>query len=137
MAFLGGDAPSALYRVEVNAEVDSPRRVRRWLRECLASWELDRPEVVDPVVLVADELVTNAITHGGAPITLELWRAEHRVRLEVGDGGGGTVGSSSADPSYRGLRLVDTLTAAWGVDSRPGGGKVVWAELAAEDVTVG
>jgi D-alanyl-D-alanine carboxypeptidase len=32
----------------------------------------------------------------------------------------------------RGLHLVDAIAAAWGVQPRPGGGKVVWAELLRE-----
>jgi hypothetical protein len=36
---------------------------------------------------------------------------------------------SATRSSGRGLHLIDALTAAWGVEPAPEGGKTVWAEL--------
>ena len=53
------------------------------------------------------------------------------VRIEVTDEGGELpdVPEASDDAtSGRGLALVETLSSAWGVESRPGG-KTVWFEV--------
>ena len=99
-------------------------------------------DVVDRVVLLVSELVTNAVTHARTPVLLRAWVTEDLVRVEVHD---------CALPSRRlercatlgagrgcGLRLVDTLATSWGVrDEYPG--KCVWFEVrfAAGDAYLG
>jgi hypothetical protein len=54
------------------------------------------------------------------------------LRVAVTDAGTGAPEprhASSTREGGRGLYLVDALTSAWGMEPRPDGGKVVWAEL--------
>jgi hypothetical protein len=93
--------------------------------------------VVDDASLVVTELVANAVLHAGGPIVLQLsWNLDEQppsVRLEVSDGSPSPpvaraygTGASTG----RGLALVASVAARWGVD-RIEAGKVVWAELVA------
>jgi hypothetical protein len=80
--------------------------------------------------LVVTELVTNAVLHGAAPITLRLRRRRNRVLIEVEDSAliAPVRGWRGEGMTGRGLEVVDSLTYAWGV--RPSQrGKLVWAEL--------
>ncbi len=91
--------------------------------------------VIDEALLVASELVTNAVMHSGcAPgetITLEAAYDAGRVRIAVHDPGhSGGVPAMPAQPPATGglgLRLVSKVACHWGVDQRPG--RLVWAEL--------
>jgi anti-sigma regulatory factor (Ser/Thr protein kinase) len=47
------------------------------------------PEQVEQVLIVASELATNAIRHGGGAGRLRLWRAGARLHVEVSDRGPG------------------------------------------------
>ena len=88
------------------------------------------------VALVVSELVTNAITHGAAPVSLcvvPLRGESHAtIRVEVTDASPaltGPVRESAHDfPGHRGLLLVDRLSQRWGCDPAPEG-KRVWCEL--------
>lgn len=87
----------------------------------------------DEVLLVVTELVANVVRHGGAPGVVRVWaRGGGLVRVEVFDCdplGVPTVRPTSpAAATSRGLRIVDRLAHAWGVDVTPRG-KTVWAEI--------
>lgn len=77
------------------------------------------------VRLLVSELVTNAVRHAnlasGDTIDLVIELADHRLRVEVHDPGGGFVPSAPAPdparPSGWGLYLVAELADRWGVDS--------------------
>ena len=75
--------------------------------------------------LVVSELVTNAVLHGDAPISLRLRKTDATVEGEVTDGGegfaGGTPKAAGPDDAEggRGLFLVDALCSHWEVDSQP------------------
>ncbi|MCU1588421.1 MAG: hypothetical protein JWN31_1914, partial [Frankiales bacterium] len=91
-------------------------------------------DVVEDAKLVVTELVTNALLHGNAPLTLRVLPSAAEVRVEVQDG-------SRVLPvlplqnleamTGRGLGLVAALSESWGVEPVPGG-KVVWAALSPE-----
>jgi serine phosphatase RsbU (regulator of sigma subunit)/anti-sigma regulatory factor (Ser/Thr protein kinase) len=119
------------------------------VREALADWgelalpgaEIVRERLAEDTVLVVSELVTNAVVHAGTDVEL-------LCRLEITDGGAvGAVVVEVSDhhpsravreeaaeraygtPEYgRGLRLVATLSEAWGITYRTGV-KTVWARL--------
>jgi anti-sigma regulatory factor (Ser/Thr protein kinase) len=87
------------------------------------------------LALLATELVTNAIQHGGAGdgagMWLEVAATPGRVRVEVRD-----PGSNGATPDHRvtaeggwGLVLVDHLADRWGLDPASTGGSIAWFEL--------
>ena len=85
--------------------------------------------------LVVSELVTNAILHSAGPVTLRVAPRRDGVRIEVEDGTRSAPlrALASADAmTGRGIALVATLARRWGVDPVDPG-KVVWAELLAED----
>ncbi|GAB1513083.1 ATP-binding protein [Actinophytocola sp. KF-1] len=102
--------------------------VRRLLRDLLSG---HGGVIADDAVLVADELVSNALQHGGAPRSCRMFLTGDgaRLRIEVDD-------SSPRDPEIRtpdhtggrGLILVDRLASRWGFD-RHVDHKTVWAEL--------
>jgi anti-sigma regulatory factor (Ser/Thr protein kinase) len=87
------------------------------------------------VQLLVSELVTNAVRHAdlatGDVIELVVELADHKLRVEVHDPGGGFVPSSPspdpARPSGWGLYLVAELADRWGVDSDEE--TLVWFEL--------
>jgi PAS domain S-box-containing protein len=95
------------------------------------------PELADAASLVASELLTNALLHGGgwALLVVEAAAGTPRgpgVRISVHDRerrAPVVAVASESSMTGRGLRLVSALSHDWGVDVLPDG-KEVWAELA-------
>lgn len=92
------------------------------------------PEVAPSAELVASELVTNALLHGGGHGQLRLERTDTGgLRITVVDQERRLpiVGvSSESSMTGRGLAMVGRLSSAWGVTPLPDGvGKEVWAEV--------
>ena len=87
------------------------------------------------VQLLVSELVTNAVRHAnldeGDVIVLVIELADHALRVEVHDPGGGFVPRAPSPdpvrPSGWGLFLVAELADRWGVDSDDT--TLVWFEL--------
>jgi diguanylate cyclase (GGDEF)-like protein/PAS domain S-box-containing protein len=94
-------------------------------------------EVVDSVILLVSELVTNSIRHAGlpanGPINLVIRILSDRLRVEVTDDGPGIRRSDlNPDPMNGrglGLLLVDEIATAWGTHIDPAG---VWFEMERE-----
>ena len=108
----------------------SAAAARKWLRDVVADDVSTR--VLDDVVLVASELVTNAIVHAHSGVHVLVGPWNGGLHLEVTDKGPGTPSLSttaSAGVGGRGLRIVDDVTSAWGVRSSPTS-KTVWARFA-------
>jgi anti-sigma regulatory factor (Ser/Thr protein kinase) len=85
----------------------------------------------EAVKLVASELITNAVVHGGSFATVGLYFHDHRLLLVVYDGNPAEPEMRHAtgdDEQGRGLALVDSLTARNGWEAAPNG-KKVWAEF--------
>lgn len=93
----------------------------------LSHWELE--ELIANTELIASELVTNAIRHGGGPVVLRL--IKHRLlTCEVSDAGRcfpRLRHSCGSDEGGRGILLVSQLSHRWGSRWLTDG-KVVWAE---------
>lgn len=110
----------------------APALARRHLVSALGSWPAD---LVDLAILLASELVTNAVVHGLGPVQLLVIEDGDRLRIEVSDGRPGSLPSTvdrsaAGDTSGRGLLIVDRLAERWGYrPRRRPPGKVVWAEL--------
>lgn len=116
----------AIYRIE--ARTDGPARARHIVGRELA--RAVAPERLDELKLLVSELVTNGVRHGSArePITLDL-RVNGRIRCVVTDHGPGPAarGLFTAGHGGWGLRLVERLTARWGL-IRTGGATQIWFE---------
>jgi signal transduction histidine kinase len=109
-------------RVALAPDVHAPAAARRALRE------LPLGEHGADAVLLASELVTNAVEHAGlAPdqrIELAATCDRERTRVEVRDRGRGFA--PDVAPGL-GLQLLDRITERWGVEHN--GVTCVWFEL--------
>jgi anti-sigma regulatory factor (Ser/Thr protein kinase) len=89
---------------------------------------------LDDVLLVASEVLTNAIRHGKGPLVVQVWQGPDVVRVEVVDHGP----AEAVHPRERGegeeggwgLHIVQALATRWGVAPMgQGPGKRVWFEV--------
>ncbi|WP_416967061.1 ATP-binding protein [Streptomyces sp. 4F14] len=112
----------------------SVARARDDLRRQLVQWRIGGELAYDAEVLLS-ELATNAVnarTLPGREILVEVTLAEGELRIEVADASDEQPVLRHAgewDEGGRGLVLVEALAEEWGVGSREGVGKVVWAVL--------
>jgi signal transduction histidine kinase/serine phosphatase RsbU (regulator of sigma subunit)/DNA-binding response OmpR family regulator len=101
--------------------------VRHAVNETLTRWNIDN-DTISNAVLVASELVTNAILHGSPPIQLHLRLDEAGIVTEVSDGAHNRPLARELDPASidgRGLHLIDAVSTDTG--TRPiGAGKAIW-----------
>jgi serine phosphatase RsbU (regulator of sigma subunit)/PAS domain-containing protein/anti-sigma regulatory factor (Ser/Thr protein kinase) len=105
---------------------------RRFLADALDARSL--AHVGEAAILLASELVTNAVLHGSAPLVVDVCAIDEGVRVTVIDAHPSlpilrSVGKD--DEHGRGLYLVEALSSRWGIDAHPPG-KAVWFELDAE-----
>ncbi|MEU8267848.1 ATP-binding protein [Sphaerisporangium sp. NPDC049002] len=91
--------------------------------------------MLDEVVLLVSELVTNSVTHsdsrGGGQVTLAVSDVDDTVHVEVVDSGSDSEPRVHDEPygeGGRGLFLVDAISERWGI-YRDGAGRVVWFAL--------
>lgn len=121
------------------ALASDPRSVAE-ARRSVAGWcrEIDRDDLVECAELAVSELVTNALLHAKAPITLCLRGTREHPRIEVSD-------ASPTPPSVpmstseelddllltfgRGLSIVAMCSVTWGAATEAHG-KIVWFEPA-------
>lgn len=114
--------------LHLGAEPEAVPHARRWVAESLEGTPY--AELVPDAELVVSELVTNALLHGTAPVTVRV-DVDEVVRIEVADGSrvAPVRGFARADAmTGRGLSLVAALARDWGVTAHADG-KVVWCEL--------
>jgi anti-sigma regulatory factor (Ser/Thr protein kinase) len=98
---------------------------RRFVRDVLR--EQSR-ELLDAVELMASELATNCIHHAQTCFELKIDDAQSQIRVEVRDSGQGRPVPRSPAPTDRtgrGLRIVEAMAEAWGVEPSSSG-KTVW-----------
>jgi anti-sigma regulatory factor (Ser/Thr protein kinase) len=127
-------ATATLVSADLPADVTAPGRARRIVAASLATRGLE--ELLEPAVLLASEVVTNAVVHGGGHARLGVEHDRRRIRVSVRD-------ASNARPrrldlgleatSGRGVQLLDQLATRWGVDLHLPRGKTVWFELDAPE----
>jgi anti-sigma regulatory factor (Ser/Thr protein kinase) len=108
-------------------------QARRWVLDVCR--EIGRADLCDNAELALSEVVTNAILHARAPITVRLRGTRDHPRVEVRDGSPEPPTVSSGDgasdflddlPTFgRGLSIVASSSEAWGAE-RDGDGKLVW-----------
>jgi anti-sigma regulatory factor (Ser/Thr protein kinase) len=102
---------------------------RRFVRDALRDHSRD---ILDAAELMASELATNCVQHAQTSFELAINDAQRRIRVEVRDTGQGRPLLRSpvpTDRSGRGLRIVEAMSDAWGVEPSSHG-KTVWFTLA-------
>jgi len=96
-------------------------------------------ETTDTAVLLASELVTNAVTHSdsrqaGGTVTLVVLETGDGIRVEVSDNGSQVsapmVKCEVFSADGHGLFLVESMARQWGY-RRDGTGTTVWFQLSA------
>jgi anti-sigma regulatory factor (Ser/Thr protein kinase) len=121
------------------AEPTSARTARQFVGDALTDWGL--AHAAEMAILLASELVTNAIRHAGSDdilVRLEWAGGTAPVRVEVHDHSLDLPAQPAATPrgieldplalSGRGLALVEVCADDWGVRVADDG-KAVWFEL--------
>jgi serine phosphatase RsbU (regulator of sigma subunit) len=114
-------------RVEVTT-YGGVRRARALVRAAMTGRS---DESIAAAELVASELVTNGLLHGGGWSSVEVRPIDGGVRIEAADRNRRTplVAVASSDAmTGRGLHLVARLASRWGIEPSEQG-KVVWAEI--------
>jgi anti-sigma regulatory factor (Ser/Thr protein kinase) len=127
----GAMEPTAELHLQLPCDRDAPAAVRDALRRLDGlRW------VIADAMLVASELVSNAVVHSGAAeddlLGVDVTLGEGRLLISVCDPGtSGRIATPrpGKDPfGGLGLRLVEQLSERWGSDRDDG--QRVWAELA-------
>lgn len=121
--------------LELWAQPASVRSARQHATATLHEWRMEA--LADPVVLLASELVTNAVRASAARAAqVRFWLTSDRrsVLVQVWDGGHRHPVRQAGGPDAeagRGLLIVEALSAQWGCYApQRRGGKVVWAVCA-------
>jgi anti-sigma regulatory factor (Ser/Thr protein kinase) len=122
--------------LHVPCDENAPRTIRRHLAAVHdGGWSLDDG------LLVASELVTNAVQHSGCdenhPLKVEAAFSHGSLVISVTDPGLSGEAAKPTEPTEprslypggRGLQIIQRLSLKWGAEKR--NGYRVWAELAA------
>ncbi|HET9899141.1 MAG TPA: ATP-binding protein [Streptosporangiaceae bacterium] len=133
---LAAATPGGLRKVLLAIGPESARVARDFTTSTLSDWQLD--SLAQEAVLIASELVTNAIRHGseglkGSRVELAWQRQATKVICMVTDRSPlpPVLGSAGKDAeSGRGLQVVQALAATWGWMMLGATSKAVWAALA-------
>jgi hypothetical protein len=116
--------PSIVSRwLDLANELSSPRRARLFVKTACRDWQLD--SVCDDAVIVASELVENAVLHARTGCRLSVRLDDRGLTIAVRDSGPFTV--LRPWPGH-GLFMVAELSRAWEI-SPTEEGKSVWALL--------
>jgi anti-sigma regulatory factor (Ser/Thr protein kinase) len=126
--------------LELGAQPGAVPSARLHARAILYEWKL--VQLADTVELLVTELVTNAVQASASvigpaypPVLLRLSSEGHYVLIEVWDGSARPPVMADVDlmsESGRGLHLVDALSTKWSWYFPETGGKIVWAEVRAD-----
>src|SRR3954471_7445562 len=118
--------------LQLNRDLDAPATARRFVADEAAHLPA---EVLADAELLVSELVTNAVVHGCAAITLRVEVDPPGIGVAVHDRGEDSVevDTDRPDPGVaggRGLLIVRALATEWGITpSDPPPGKTVWFRL--------
>jgi len=119
----------------LSMSVRSDARAPATVREALATVSTTEPALGD-AMLIASELVTNAVRHSGADagehLAVSVARRDQSLLISVTDPGHSGKTAQVPDASDGGfgglgLRIVEELTTSWG--QVRGNGYRVWAEI--------
>lgn len=104
---------------------ESVPAARHFVRSVLRDQSRD---TLDAVELMASELASNCIHHAKTCFEFTIDDAQRQIRVEVRDSSLGRPVPRSptpSEPTGRGLRIVEAMSEAWGVDLSSSG-KTVW-----------
>ena len=114
----------------LRSDPTSAYAARNFVADTLEAWGVGL-YVMETAVLLASELVANAIVHARTPIVVGIDSTNDHLKIAVKD-------NSAQLPTRRlcadelargrGLQLVDVMANRWG-SSHDGCGKTVWLEL--------
>ncbi|MFA1543693.1 ATP-binding protein [Actinomadura monticuli] len=117
---------------ELPARATAASRARRLTARALRDWHVTDPADTGDIVLMVDELVTNAVVHGSGPVRLALRLDGTLLTAEVSDADPAPPAAPGGPPRVldwseagRGLLLVVALATAFGALPHPPG-KTVW-----------
>ncbi|WP_242909832.1 ATP-binding protein [Actinomadura terrae] len=117
---------------ELAAETRAAARARTLTARALHDWRVTAPADVDDIILMVDELVTNAIVHGTGPVRLALTLDGPVLTGRIGDNDPAAPAAPGGPPRVldwaeagRGLLLVTALATEFGAHP-DGTGKTVW-----------
>jgi len=117
-------------RRRFEASEDAVRAARNFVAETIADAPIETRESVSVMV---SELATNALLHAASGFEVSVDRSDHSVVVSVSDRGveGRPLlqAPGSSEPHGRGLRVVDALSAEWGVTTTGDEGKTVWFRI--------
>jgi anti-sigma regulatory factor (Ser/Thr protein kinase) len=130
--------PSAAQGGEVVVSLTLDASGQRAWRSAVQAAVFGRSQrLVDDLIIIAGELVANALEHGMPPAALELMLDDSgTVLVSVLDGGPviplSPLPIAPGAVRGRGLAIVETLASDWGV-LQTTNGKAVWARVADAD----
>lgn len=117
-------------------QLDAAARARTYVRGGLLGWGFE--ELLDPVLLLTSEIVSNALLHAGTRMRVWVHRDSPGVRVEVADGSPVPPvrrRRSSSATTGRGVQLLDSLADEWGWTPEEDG-KLVWFRVLSADAWV-
>jgi anti-sigma regulatory factor (Ser/Thr protein kinase) len=114
--------------VELSVDVDGLHALRSTLA-AHASQRAVPEEQIEHLLIIATELATNAIRHGGGAGRLRLWHRDGTLYCQVSDRGAGiadaTAGATRPEPTdpdaHRGLWICRNLADELTIQPNPGG----------------
>lgn len=118
----------AVIAFHLNCDASAPAIARAVVQNALTA----RPALLrDTAVLLADEIVTNALVRGDCAVEMTLEENARAIRVEISDT---LLEVPGVGPGTRkekhgfGMAIVDLLASSWGVTERPDG-KSIWFQL--------
>ena len=129
-------------KTTLEADINAPSQARAYVASQLIAESLPTGVLADKVVLIASELVTNAVQAGASSIEIDMRVDEGRLDLVVTDDADGWPTPSTAssdDTAGRGLTIVEQLADSWDVEELERGKAVTasWSAETDEPVTAG
>jgi anti-sigma regulatory factor (Ser/Thr protein kinase) len=120
-------------QIRLPTDPTASARARRFLEA--ARCPVHNTAVLDEALLMVSELVANAVSHGGPPVSVKVsCNASDGMEVRVSDGSERMPEPGEPEPTSengRGLYLVDVLSSRWGVEPTEDG-KEVWFLLRPE-----
>ena len=127
--------PSSPQSFRIQGGATAPARARDHVRSYLDPDESGT--CAFDAVLIASELVTNSVLHANVDtrgtLSLDLATLGDHLRIAVTDAGSlrrpRLLPARPGRPGGMGLRMVDQLSSAWGVERDAVGATCVWCDL--------